>query len=339
MSQKLIAISGGTGTIGSSIVRALLGHPRYIPIVLSRGRAGNPPNTSSFVEGVTLSESSRPYHLETRYVDYSSIDSLTAELTGVHTVISALLIPGPEIVDYQLNLLNASIAAGVSRFAPSEFALCQEAHAEVDIDRAKIVVWNAVCAAVQRGDIDAAAFPCGMFMNYLAVGSIHSADDLPFYKRENPLAGFREGPLMFHLAGPEPWVEVPLTQTGEFPELSMTDIRDVGKFVVAALGIEVPWGGRELGMVGETANMSDIVGIIEGVLGKKVEVRGVTRAELQTRLERIDQGDFLGRIDLEYTMVCGTGGSVVRGNLNYLCPQVQPVTIRQFMEEAWGKRL
>jgi nucleoside-diphosphate-sugar epimerase len=346
MSPKPIAIAGGTGTIGSWIVRALHNSPLYKPIILSRAKDTNKPNTSATTaipadtDPAPNPETKETYEIETRYVDYTSVPSLTASLSGIHTVISALLIPSEKMVDYQLNLLNASIAAGVRRFAPSEFALSQEVHKQVDIDYAKIVVWDAVRAAVKRGDIDAAAFPCGMFMNYLAVGT--STDVAGERRRKRALAGFSEGALMFHPRpapgeGGTPWVEVPLTPDGDFPDITMTDIRDIGRFVVAALGLEEPWGGRELGMAGETRNLRDIIGIMQEVLGEEVEVRTVTREELQKRLDALDQSDILPRIDVQYTMACGQGGSVIKGVLNELCPEVKPVSIREFMEEAWGK--
>jgi hypothetical protein len=244
------------------------------------------------------------------------------------------------MIDYQLNLLSASIAAGVSRFAPSEFALSQEAHKQVDIDYAKIFVWDAVQAAVKRGGIDAAAFPCGMFMNYLAVGSGAAKYEA---RRKRALAGFSEGALMFHLSpspgegeGVRPWVEVPLTEQGAFSELTMTEIRDIGRFIVAALGMHEPWGGRELGMAGETRNLRDIIPIMQEILGEEVEVRTVTREELQRRLDGLNESDIFASIDVQYTMACGQGGSVITGVLNDLCPEVKPISIREFMEEAWG---
>jgi nucleoside-diphosphate-sugar epimerase len=344
MPAKLIAIAGGTGTIGSWIVRALHNSSLYKPIILSRANGAHTANTSgttaiaSTTDPTADPNTRETYEIEIRYVDYTSISSLTTSLAGVHAVISALLIPSEKMIEYQLNLLNASIAAGVSRFAPSEFALSQDAHKQVDIDYAKIVVWDAVQAAVERGGIDAAAFPCGMFMNYLAVGSL--IGDEGERKRKRALAGFSEGALMFHPSpgnGQKPWVEVPLISTGSFPDVTMTDIRDIGKFVVAALGIEEPWGGRELGMAGETRNLREIIGIMQEVLGEHVEIRTVTREELQQRLDTLDPGDILPRIDVQYTMACGQGGSVVKGVLNELCPEIKPVTIRELMEEAWGK--
>ncbi|KAL4745301.1 hypothetical protein BDW72DRAFT_186830 [Aspergillus terricola var. indicus] len=339
MPQK-IAIPGGTGTIGSSLVSALHNNPKYIPIILSRATSANPPNTTSIYTASLHPEKQVETKTEIRYVDYTSVASLTASLSDIHTVVSTLLIPGPELVSYQLNLLSAAIAAGCKRFAPSEFALPQHSHGDVDVDHGKIIVWGKVKDAVAKGQIDGAAFPCGMFMNYLAIGAPRELEGR---------AGFREGELIFHLRGQHHrhehrdnadgdggWIEVPLSDEGEYPKLTMTDIRDVGRFIVAALEMEEPWGGRELGMAGDTRSFDEISPLIERILGRKVQVKTVGRRELQERLDRLDSGDILGRIDVQYMMVCGKGGSVVEGRLNELCREVRPTMIEEFLERYWG---
>ncbi len=330
MSPKLIAIPGGTGTIGQSIVSALLEHPEYTPIILSRATPSHPDGTRAS-SSTALRNSKTP--IETRYVNYASTGSLTTALQGINTVISALLIPGPESVPYHLNLLQASITARVHRFAPSEWALPQDTHDQVDLDAGKSIIWTEVQKEVAEGKIDAAAFPVGMFMNYLAIG-IRDKD----VERE-ALAGFAEGPLMFHLRDEPAWVEVPVMDDDggsgrRYPDLTMTDIRDVGRFVVAALGLE-EWGGRELGIAGDTRNLREIVDILRRVLGR-ANVKEVSRAELQRKLDALDQNEFLKRMDIQYTMLCGNGGSVVKGTLNELCPEVKPTTIREFIEKYWG---
>ena len=265
--------------------------------------------------------------LETRYVDYTSHDSLVSALCDVDAVISALLIPGPELVSYQVNLLHAAEEAGCTRFAPSEFALRKSVHSEVDIDHAKLAVWDAVQESVNKGNIDVALFPCGMFMNYLGIGAPRSTE---------ALAGFREGPHLFHLSDPQgPWIEVPVGEDGLFPSISMTDIRDVGRFVVAALEMEEPWGGRELGMAGDTIGFAELIELCERYLGRAVEVRPVTVSQLERQLQSVDPSDFLARMEIQYSIVCGRGGSVMTPTLNALCPHVQPLSVKEFMEKFW----
>lgn len=310
-----VAVAGGTGTIGSSIVSALASSGRHTPVILSRSAPSTPSTTTRVVE--------------TRVVDYASHESLVQALRDIDAVISALLIPGPEFVSYQLNLLRAAEEAKCKRFAPSEWALSYDAHKIVSIDKVKLMVWDEVKRSVSQGRIDAALFPCGMFMNYLGIGAPKEAE---------ARAGFREGPMMFHFNDAEsgPWIEVPVSdEDGSFPSLTMTDIRDVGRFIVAALDMDEPWGGRELGMAGETRNLAEIVELCKKYVSKDLQVKTVPVSQLQRKLEALDPCDILARIDLEYTLACGRGGSVVKPTLNELRPEVKPTRIEEFLKKYW----
>ncbi|RJE17268.1 isoflavone reductase family protein, partial [Aspergillus sclerotialis] len=123
---------------------------------------------------------------------------------------------------YQLNLLAAAEQAGVKRFAPSEYTLPPSGQVGIDFDRIKLETWEVVLRSVKEGRIDAARFPTGMWMNYLAIGA-------PFRRGEG-LAGFSEGAFLFHLDEDLPWVEVPVLAdgSGSYPGITMTDIRDIG---------------------------------------------------------------------------------------------------------------
>lgn len=59
--------------------------------------------------------------------NYDDVPELTRTLNGVHTVLSFLAGPtqprAPGQTSTQINLIDASIRAGVKRFAPSEWAM------------------------------------------------------------------------------------------------------------------------------------------------------------------------------------------------------------------------
>jgi uncharacterized protein YbjT (DUF2867 family) len=55
-----------------------------------------------------------------KVVDYSDKESLTKALQGFHTVLSFVQILADQGAMSQKNLIDAAIAAGVKRFAPSE---------------------------------------------------------------------------------------------------------------------------------------------------------------------------------------------------------------------------
>lgn len=316
-----VAVAGGTSpTLGTSIVSALLAtQGRYTPVILSR---------ESKREASRLSPAQQ--NAEIRYVDYSSQTSLVAALRDVEVVISVLLIPGPGWITAQVNLLHAAEEAGCRRFAPSEFALADHAHTMVDLLAAKNVVWKQVQTSMSQGKIDAARFPCGMFMNYLGIGI--TKDDI----RLEALAGFQEGSFVVHLDAPLPWIEVPVRADGSFPDLTLTDIRDVGSFIVAALDIKEPWGGRDLGMAGDTLGFTDLISLCERYTGKSIQVRKVTKPELATRLRSISPDRFIQYMECQLEIVGTLDQWAIDPMLNRLS-SIQPTTVEQYMKRYWGR--
>ncbi|KAK5789911.1 hypothetical protein VI817_007198 [Penicillium citrinum] len=314
-----VAIAGGTSpTLGASLIDALLATGgRYVPVILSRGKVA------------TWSPKMHQNGVEVRQVDYHSHASLVAALNDVEVVLSVLLIPGPDWVTAQVNLLHAAEEAGCRRFAPSEFALSAASQSKVDILKAKNEVWNEVQASVDQGRIDAARFPCGMFMNYLGIGCPDGEN------RVKALAGFQEGPYMIYLDRQPSWVEVPIRADGTTPSLSMTDIRDVGKFVVAALDLQEPWAGRELGFSGDTLSFDELVSLCEKHTGRAVEARRVTTDELKSRLSSVSPDEFIKRMEIQLSIVCAHDGSVVEPTLNSMS-SVNPTTVDKYLQHYWG---
>lgn len=350
-----VAVAGGSSpTLGHSVVTALLStNGRHTPIILSRQK--NPTQTSSeqftttrttFPPPLSTNQLDSETEVETRHVDYTSTDSLIAALRDIDTVISVLLIPNPPLfVQAQLNLLTAAEAAGCRRFAPSEFALPYHAHARVDLDAAvKIPVWQEILSRSSTA-LDVALFPCGMFMNYLGIGCPEGENG---QNKAAALAGFSEGPFLFHLE--EGWVEVPVLQGAEaksdtddaagiYPLLTATDIRDVGRFVVAAIDLEEPWAGRELGMAGSTMRFDEVVQLCEKYTGRSLEVRRVTRKQLEARLHDIPSDlveGIIPRMECQLSMVYCDGDGHVDPALNRLCPWIRPMTIEAFLKKYWS---
>lgn len=102
MSVKNVVIAGASGALGSVVFQKFVDSAKFNIRVLKR--AGS---ASKFPEGTDVVE-----------VDYNSLESLTAALQGQDLVISTLTTLA---IDAQLKFIDAAIAAGVSRFVPSEF--------------------------------------------------------------------------------------------------------------------------------------------------------------------------------------------------------------------------
>ncbi|KIY00487.1 uncharacterized protein Z520_04172 [Fonsecaea multimorphosa CBS 102226] len=105
MAPVKVAVAGATGNIGLPVVKALL-DANYSVIALTRKGS----NSAS-----KLPQSS---NLAVKEVDYTSVPDLTAALEGVKVVVSTL---ATSSIGEQNPLIDASIAAGVERFLPSEF--------------------------------------------------------------------------------------------------------------------------------------------------------------------------------------------------------------------------
>jgi uncharacterized protein YbjT (DUF2867 family) len=68
-----------------------------------------------------MPSSKNPHKLPSVQVDYTDVNSLTNALRGAHTLLSFVqLIHDPESKSQKV-LIDAAVAAGVKRFAPSEY--------------------------------------------------------------------------------------------------------------------------------------------------------------------------------------------------------------------------
>lgn len=102
---KKVALAGATGNLGPHILRNLL-HAGFEVVILSRKNS--------------KSTDTLPHHPKqsVAFVDYKDQPSLEAALEGVDAVVSNLSAPA---IHLQKTLIEASIAAGVKRYLPSEF--------------------------------------------------------------------------------------------------------------------------------------------------------------------------------------------------------------------------
>lgn len=109
--KKTILVAGATGNLGLRIVNALLAQNADVRVLVRKG--GDPTKLAHLKKpGITLIEMSP-----------GDKQSLTKACEGVSCVVSALQGLRDVIVDLQLELLNAAVAAGVRQFIPSDFSL------------------------------------------------------------------------------------------------------------------------------------------------------------------------------------------------------------------------
>ncbi|USP76689.1 uncharacterized protein yc1106_03963 [Curvularia clavata] len=103
-----IAVAGGTGNVATCMLKDAIASNQHEITIFTRS-APSKPHPSPKVN-----------YLQ---VDYTSREALTTALRGFHTVLSFLVVHLDVDNIAQKNLIHASIAAGVTRFAPSEWGI------------------------------------------------------------------------------------------------------------------------------------------------------------------------------------------------------------------------
>ncbi len=322
----LAAIAGGTSpTLGRSIVTAILKAGNHKPVILSRCKpeADSAPTSQ--------------HGAEIRYVDYTSVPSLARGLEGVHTVISVLNPTDPsEMLNYHSNLLEAARSAGCKRFAPSEWEGGPLTKQKVDLLRPKLDVWK-MC---EGSGLECARFTPGWFMNYLGQGC-------PEAKKKEAIAGLDDNFMIDYIDIANGKLTVPLTKDGRPAKLSMTELGDIGEFVDAALGLEEGKWEADMGMVGSTVDLEQIVHTAEKVTGRKFEIKTITQQELKQREDDLDQQlrqgfsvDALLAKMVVQLMQCTceeeVGNQIIDPVLNRLCPKVQPLDAEEYLQRFWS---
>ncbi|APT34838.1 secondary Metabolism [Methylobacterium phyllosphaerae] len=104
--RKLVVVAGATGDLGTRIVKALAAKGTPVRALVRR----------------PVSDLARD-HVQQIPVDFGNGADLTHAVTGAACVVSALNGTAPVILDTQGQLLDATVAAGVPRFIPSDFCL------------------------------------------------------------------------------------------------------------------------------------------------------------------------------------------------------------------------
>ncbi|KAI5851770.1 hypothetical protein BZA05DRAFT_353332 [Tricharina praecox] len=292
-----IAIAGASSGLGDSISRAVLSNPDNKLTVLTRGRQ---PQLTSLGANVMV-------------VDYTSMPSLTAALSGVHTLISCVWAPGSNLAVTQ-SLLAACKAAGVKRYAPSEFATAGLANKSIALYAQKDDVWK----LVRESGLEYTAFRLGVFMNYLSAGA----------------PGAEQQALkLFPVVVDVKARTATIPGTGE-DRVSFTAIEDVGRFVEAACQLE-KWG-VESTMFGETWSYKEVVKLAEEVTGETFDVKYLSREEISGRIEE-KKDDVMGKFYEEVLVAIVDGLGEVKGELNELT-DVKPIGVKAFLEKWWGKK-
>lgn len=215
-------------------------------------------------------------------------------------------------------------------------------------------VWEACLASNDK--IETGRFNNGMFMNYIGHGIFASKTQLDDETKLKALKegggyagaadlaneglhpdgdlGDKSGAFLIGLANAI--AEFPVRDDGEFPTVVATSMRDVGRFVVASLGLS-KWEA-EMNMLGDRIFMGEILKISEEITGKKFDVKKVTLGDIRKSSDLLKSGQFLDMIWAELkTNYCANEENLTffEPVVNRLCPEVEPISFREYMQTHW----
>lgn len=298
-------------------------------------------STLALLTGVQAS-TDHTYGAPVVYVDYESVESLTAALKGIHTVISVMNTLDPSVmIAHHSVLLKACLAAHVSRFAPADFSLGPASHSTVDVLRHKDTLLQ-LCEemGVKKG-LECASFQNGMFMNYFAQGKTFADAD----KTELALAGLVDDFMVEYIDVPHGRLVIPLDERGQPSQTTVTHIQDIGKFVAAAVDFPPGQWKGSLGMAGDTCSFQEVADLLRAK-GVHLRHETITAQQCDERIRAFDEQlakgfnlqAFKGKMVAQMVRVQCEGqvdSAVIKPTLNKLCPEVNPIKTWDYIERVY----
>ncbi|KAH8697118.1 hypothetical protein BGW36DRAFT_377972 [Talaromyces proteolyticus] len=239
-----VVFVGGGGNVGRDIVDEIVKQGEHQVTVFSRKTI--PDLTESGVNVVTIK-------------NYSDQDELTSALRGVHTVLSFISWDPGNVA--QKSLIGACIAAGVKRFAPTQWGIRSKSgfpgYAPKDEVHEYLQQLNADGPVLEY-----CLFQPGVFMNYLA-HPLQTAKHLY-------ISGTHIDVVKKHVL---------IVEDGE-AWYTYTTIQDTAKVVARALSYPGKWPETG-GFYGGRAREKDVVKLVEEIKGEPFERHVLRIADLE----------------------------------------------------------
>ncbi|KAH7418612.1 hypothetical protein BKA64DRAFT_739035 [Cadophora sp. MPI-SDFR-AT-0126] len=313
-----IAVAGGSGELAREAIDALLATKKHEILVISRSPPVEPNAELQFCS-----------------VDYQDKDRLIDVLQGTHTVLSFI----NQSVDHenasQKALIDASIAAGVKRFAPSEYGCIGKEDlpfwaGKIDVQR--------YLEHVNKNEkvLEYTLFQPGMFLDYLASPHKTAKYVTPldtFFDFQNRRAIVVEG--------------------HEDAFMCFTTVADIAKVVAEAVDLaEWPKVG---GIRGNRVSISHVLEIAQRIRGpftvEKVKLEDLEAGKLKAswtlgKKHPSFSDDQAAQLEAVLkTVLIGTllssakGAWEVSDEFNRLLPDFNFTEIEGFLSDAWEGKL
>ncbi|KAK0725090.1 hypothetical protein B0H67DRAFT_658127 [Lasiosphaeris hirsuta] len=310
-----IAIAGGSSQVAHEVIDALVARGGHDITLLFR----KDPDPKDTVEGTSWAKA-----------NYSDKEALTEFLKGFHTVLS-FIDPRRDVSgEVQKNLIDASITAGVKRFAPAEWGAAVTTSSAAD---GKDVIREYLREVNKdKKVLEYCLFQCGGFMNYLSspyIGAKHIAQVNTWYDFENCRALVIEG-------------------LEDKAQMTFTKVEDLARIVARAVEYEGEWPTLG-GVNGGTLSSAQIIALGEKIRGKPFQVERLKTEDLEmgqlisTWIPLFhhpaipeDQVEAISRHFLIAAFLAKlSGGHVVSDEWNKLLPDYVFTSMEQFLTDVW----
>ncbi|CAI9630187.1 hypothetical protein GT037_010825 [Alternaria burnsii] len=309
-----VAIAGGTGGVGRTIVEELVRQGKQDVVVLSRKS-----NSLKGLESVPVFA-----------VDYNDVTSTAATLRDlrIETIISTLSLFTEEVGEAQLKLIQAAIESkSVKRFAPSEFAFnylrpgLRDFHdaAQMRIDAANML---------RNSQLQFTRFVFGWILD--TWNPSRAKTNLP--------------PMTWVVDFEHRQARIPGDGMDPFTVLHS---HDIAKYIAELLDDGRPWPEMSA-FAGDRLSFNDMVEMAENITGKKFEVSFEPVVNLEKKdVVVLDQpegsydfGEGLREVTAEFGLMVVKGMMDVKadGLRNEEYPSVKPIKVKTWMQQIWGSQ-
>ncbi|CAF1326919.1 unnamed protein product [Didymodactylos carnosus] len=289
---KNIVIVGASGVLGNAVLSTLLSNPFFVVTVLSR-----PDSKATFPSAAKVIK-----------LDYHSKDALVFALRGQDAVISCLGFDGlNENLDQ--TLIEASIAAGVKRFLPSEFSAntFHDTVVNLPVYTSKVAIHKVL--EDHKDQISYTYVFTGGFLDW----------------------GFRNGFLGFDIKNRS----VILYDDGKY-RASGTTLQHIGEAIKGILLHPEETRNRPVYLADATFSQKEALALFEKYTGTKWTIMNKTTEEaLKSGLDALAKGDYIngyGNIIMSFNW--GGKGAVIFDNNDMTLLDVKPLGLEKIIKDA-----
>ncbi|KAJ5747947.1 uncharacterized protein N7511_009643 [Penicillium nucicola] len=305
--MPVIAVAGGSGGVGKTIVEKLLEESKFDVVVLSRVRQDQ---DLQKVQAVQL--------------DYNDVHSMTQALEqhNIHTIISAIGLVSDETSQSQLNLIEAADKSKTTkRFVPSEYSFIQTANL-LDIDPS-IQWWLDAATSLKTSSLEYTRVIPGFFMDYWGMPHV-----------QTHLHPFSFG------------IDIS-TATAAIPGdgnnvICMTYTYDMAAYLVKALDLK-EWPEFSI-IVGDKITYNQVLSMAEEFTGKKFSVTydnvdkiksGDVTVPVQPEGVDYSTDELKETTALVSRLTINNVFQLPGNRLNAQFPEIKPIKMREFLHKAW----